>query len=314
MKHPTGLTHCDAALRVHPEVATALAAAGPVVALESTLLAHGLPFPESLETGQRLEAEIRAGGAVPATVAMLEGRLTVGLDAAELEQIARGQQVLKLSRRDLGFAAARQLDGATTVAATLFAAARAGIRVFATGGIGGVHRQAERSFDISADLAELARAPVAVISAGAKSILDLGRTLEVLETVGVPVVGYRTDRFPAFLCRDSGHEVPYRADSAAELAELLAAHWHLGLGGVVVANPIHPRHALPTAETESATATALAEAAEQAIGGKRLTPFLLDRLRQLTEGDSLAANIELVLSNARLGAELAVALIAREFS
>lgn len=296
-------------LAVHPEVGDALATGHPVVALESTLVAHGLPHPQNLDVARRLETAVRQTGAVPATVAVLDGHLRVGLEPSELERLAQGENVRKLSRRDLPIALARKQDGATTVASTMIAAHLAGITVFATGGIGGVHRGAAQSFDISADLQELARTPVAVVCAGAKSILDLGLTLEYLETHGVPVLGYRTDRFPAFFTPDSGLPVDERVDDPMGLAQIIHCKWRLGLGGgAVIANPIPVAAALEGARAEQAIAQALAEAEAKGIAGKALTPFVLERVRQLTEGESLAANVELVLSNARLAGELAAAL------
>ena len=296
----------------HPEVQAALAAGAPVVALESTLIAHGMPWPHNLETGRRLEAEVRRHGAVPATIAVLGGRLKVGLSAAELEGLARGgARVAKASRRDLALLVATGADGATTVAATMIVAALAGIKVFATGGIGGVHRGAERSFDISADLLELAQTPVAVVCAGAKSILDLGLTLEVLETHGVPVIGYRCSSLPAFYVRDSGHALAQRLDQPEALALAMHAHWQLGLkGGLVIANPIPAQHEMPRERIDAAIDRALAEAAAQGIQGKASTPFLLARVADLTGGDSLAANIALVLNNAALAAQVALAYVA----
>jgi pseudouridine-5'-phosphate glycosidase len=304
MTHP----HLD----VHPEVAAALAAGQAVVALESTIISHGMPYPQNVATALAVEAEVRAHGAVPATIAVIEGRLTAGLSPAQIEQLGRaGPAVAKVSRRDLALLVARRGTGATTVAATMIVAALAGIRVFATGGIGGVHRGAPTSFDISADLQELARTPVAVVCAGAKSILDLGLTLEYLETHGVPVIGHGTDTLPAFFCRDSGFAVDQRLDSAAEIAAVLNAQWSLGLGGgVVIANPIPAEHALPRAQVDAAIDRALAEAQAQHITGKAATPFLLQRVNQLTGGVSLAANIELVRHNARLAAAVAVACTA----
>ncbi len=296
-------------LAVAPEVAAALAAARPVVALESTIIAHGMPYPASVETAREVEAAVRGEGAVPATVAVLGGTIRVGLDAEGLDALGCGPEVIKVSRRDLGLAVARGLDGATTVAATMIVAAVAGIRVFITGGIGGVHRGAEQTFDVSADLTELARTPVAVVCAGAKSILDLGRTLEVLETCGVPVLGVGTDRFPAFFTRDSGFGVDARIDSEAELARIVKFHWDLGLGsGVVVANPIPREAEMDPERVEGAIRDALDEAAQEGITGKALTPYLLSKIESLTGGASLAANRALVLDNARVGARLAVEL------
>ncbi|OYU98179.1 MAG: pseudouridine-5-phosphate glycosidase [Burkholderiales bacterium PBB5] len=296
-------------LDLHPDVAAALAAGRPVVALESTIISHGMPWPQNAQTALAVEAEVRAHGAVPATMAVIDGRLKAGLSVAEIEHLGQaGHAVAKASRRDLPVLLARRATGATTVAATMVIAALAGIRVFATGGIGGVHRGAERSFDISADLQELARTPVAVVCAGAKSILDLGLTLEYLETHGVPVIGHGTASLPAFFSRDSGSAVDVRLDSAAEIAAVLQAQWALGSGGgVVIANPIPAEHALPRERIDAAIDQALAEAAAQQIGGKAATPFLLKRVNELTGGVSLAANIQLVLNNARLAAAVAVA-------
>ena len=294
-------------LQIAPAVAAALAAGGPVVALESTIISHGMPYPRNLETARRVEAIIRDAGAVPATIAVLDGRLRVGLDDAELERLATEAGLAKLSRRDLPIALATGGSGATTVAATMIVAAAAGIAVFATGGIGGVHRGGESSLDISADLEELARTPVAVVCAGAKAILDLPRTLEYLETRGVPVIGFQTAVFPAFYTRDSGLPVDHRAGSADEVARIMAAQWQLGGGGLVVANPIAPAEELDPAVIDEAIATALEEAERDGIRGKAVTPYLLERLEALTGGISLAANIALVLDNAAVGAAIAVA-------
>ena len=300
-------------LDLSDEVAQALAAGRPVVALESTLISHGMPRPQNLQTVLRLEAEVRAHGAVPATIAVIGGRLKAGLDSAALESLAReGAGVHKASRRDLPFLLAAGETGATTVAATMIVAALAGIRVFATGGIGGVHRGAAQSFDISADLLELARTPVAVVCAGAKAILDLKLTLEVLETHGVPVIGYRTDEFPAFYSRSSGLPVDRRLDSPEEIARVLRAKWLAGAGalegGVLVTNPIAAEHEIPHARIAGAIDQALADAQSLGIEGAGVTPFLLARVSELTAGLSLAANIELVLGNARLAAQVACAL------
>ena len=319
-----------AAIRPHPEVhihadvAAALASGAPVVALESTIISHGMPWPQNLETALAVEAAVRQAGAVPATVAVVGGQLLAGLSALQLETLARaGPRCTKASRRDLPFILSGLLPvgaapdsvpglGATTVAATMIVATMAGIRVFATGGIGGVHRGAERSFDISADLQELARTPVAVVCAGAKSILDLGLTLEYLETHGVPVIGWRTDALPAFFSRDSGFAVDYRADTTAAIAQVLRARWALpGGGGVLIVNPVPAEHAMPRDVVDTATAQALAECAAQGISGKAITPFLLQRVNTLTDGDSLASNVQLVLNNARLAAQVAVACAAR---
>jgi pseudouridine-5'-phosphate glycosidase len=295
-------------LSVRPDIAAALAAGGPVVALESSILAQGMPYPTNIETACAVEEEVRRAGALPATIAVLGGRIRVGLDAAEIERIGTAGDAMKLSRADLAFALLRGRDGGTTVAATMICAALAGIAVFATGGIGGVHRGAEASWDVSADLEELARTPVAVVCAGAKAILDLAKTLEVLETRGVPVVGYGTDDFPAFWSRRSGLRAPLRLDTPEEVARLIAVREGLGLGGgVLVAQPIPAEHEIPLAELEAAIEAALAEAARQGVAGKRVTPFLLDRIVAATSGRSLAANAALVRHNGRLAGEIALA-------
>ena len=298
-------------LDIQPEVAHALARKKPVVALESTIISHGMPYPQNVQTALRVEAEVRAHGAVPATIAVLNGRLKAGLTAAEIAELGQaGGKVVKASRRDLAMLVATRATGATTVAATMIVAALAGIRVFATGGLGGVHRGAQESMDISADLPELAQTPVAVVCAGAKSILDLPLTLEWLETHGVPVLGYQTDAFPAFFTCDSGLGVDTRCDTPEQVAAILQARWALGQGGVVVANPIPEALAMPRHVIDAATVQALAEAAAHGIVGKAVTPFLLRRVNELTGGDSLAANIGLVLNNAALGAAVATALVA----
>jgi pseudouridine-5'-phosphate glycosidase len=293
-----------------PVVKAALQNGQPVVALESTIISHGMPYPKNVETALRVEAAVRESGAVPATIAVIGGQLRAGLSEAEIEYLGKkGTAVTKVSRRDLPVLVAREGDGATTVAATMIIAALAGIRVFATGGIGGVHRGAERTMDISADLQELARTDVAVICAGAKSILDLRLTLEYLETMGVPVLGFQTDELPAFYTRTSGLPVDYRMETASEIAKALHTKWQLGLhGGAVIANPIPEAFAMPQEEMDRVIGQAIAEAEEQGIVGKALTPFLLSRIEQLTQGDSLEANIELVLNNARLAAAVSGAL------
>jgi pseudouridine-5'-phosphate glycosidase len=267
-----------------------------------------MPFPQNVETALRVEAEIRANGAVPATIAIVQGRLKAGLDHSEVELLGRdGRSVPKVSRRDIPFVVAAGQSGATTVAATMVIAALAGIRVFATGGIGGVHRGAEQSFDISADLQELARTSVAVVCAGAKSILDLRLTLEYLETQGVPVVGYRTDCLPAFYTPESEFKVDYRLDEPAQIAAAMWAKWSIGLaGGMVVTNPVPAAFAMPRERIDAAIEQALREAGQQGIGGKQATPFLLARVAELTGGESLATNIALVLNNARLASAIAV--------
>jgi pseudouridine-5'-phosphate glycosidase len=302
----------NALLDLHPEVATALHHGRPVVALESTIISHGMPWPQNAETALRVEAAVREHGAVPATIAVIDGRLKAGLSREQIESLAQqGLAVPKASRRDLPLLIARGATGATTVAATMIVAALAGIRVFATGGIGGVHRGAETSFDISADLQELARTSVAVVCAGAKAILDLPLTLEYLETQGVPVLGFGTDELPAFYSRESGLKLPARVDTPAALAAVLHAKWQAGLdGGVVIANPIAPEHEIPQPRIAGYIAQALAEAQAQGVAGAAVTPFLLARVSALTGGASLKANIELVLANARLAAQVAGALAA----
>ncbi|PTU65098.1 pseudouridine-5-phosphate glycosidase [Chromobacterium sp. Panama] len=297
----------NAHLDIHPEVAAALAANRPVVALESTIISHGMPYPQNVETALQVEAEIRAHGAVPATIAIIDGRLKAGLSADEIEYLGKGgRDIAKVSRRDLPFIVAGKRSGATTVATTMIIAAMAGIRVFATGGIGGVHRGAERSFDVSADLQELAQTPVAVVCAGAKSILDLGLTLEYLETHGVPVIGHRCDHLPAFFTRDSAFKLDHRLDEAVDIAATMQAKWNLQLrGGVVVANPIPEQYAMPRDKIDAAIEQALGEAEAQGVAGKESTPFLLARVCELTGGNSLAANIQLVLNNARLASAIA---------
>ncbi len=300
---------------VHPmltlsdEVATALAAGQPVVALESTIISHGMPYPRNVETALAVEATVREEGAVPATIAVLAGRACVGLTPAQISYLGKsGLAVPKLSRRDLPLALANAGNGATTVAATMILAARAGVEVFATGGIGGVHRGAEQTFDVSADLQELAQTNVAVICAGAKAILDLPKTLEYLETHGVPVVGFGTDDLPGFYATSTGLGVDFRADSVAQIAELMRAKWDFGLhGGVLVANPVPQDQALDPNRVDAAIAQAIAEAHAQAISGKEATPFLLARVKDLTGGDSLETNIALIKNNARLAAGIAAA-------
>ena len=297
-------------LTFSPEVAEASAAGAPIVALESTIITHGMPFPQNLETARRVEDTVRAAGAVPATIAVMGGAIHAGLDAATLETLARTPDALKLSRADLAACLASGRTGATTVAATMICAHLAGIEVFATGGIGGVHRGAEDSFDISADLHELAQTPVTVVAAGAKAILDLPKTLEVLETLGVPVIAYGQDEFPAFWSRSSGLPAPLRMDSAAEIAAAHALKARLGLkGGQLVANPILEADELPRAVILPHIEAALAEADAKGIAAKAVTPFLLQRVYELTGGRSLTANIALVLNNARLAAGIARALI-----
>ena len=296
-------------LTITNEVSAALAGGKPVVALESTIIAHGMPYPANFEMAQEVETIIREAGAVPATIAIIGGALKVGLTTSELKKFAvDGPEIIKVSTRDLPYVVSKKLDGATTVASTMRIAAMAGIHVFATGGIGGVHRGAERSFDISADMMEFAESKVAVVTAGAKAILDLALTLETLETLGVAVVGYRTDDFPAFYSRQSGHAVPMRCDTPEEVAELMKAKWSMGLkGGVVVANPIPEPSEIIASEIAPVIEKAVAEAARQNISGKNVTPFLLAKLAEVTGGRSLKANIALVQHNALVAAEIAKA-------
>ncbi len=296
----------DPLLDVRDEVARALRDGRPVVALESTLIAHGLPWPDNRDTALAAEAAVRQEGAVPATIALWKGRPTIGLTPAEVEELAVAPDVAKASRRDLGGLVASGRTAATTVSATMLLAHRAGLRVFATGGIGGVHRGATLTWDVSADLTELTRTPVAVVCAGAKSILDLPLTLEYLETPGVPVIGYTTDHFPAFYATSSGLPVPLRLDDPGAVARALQAHWGLGLAGAVVANPLPPQFALAPEELDSALSQAEEEA--RSLRGPALTPFLLRRMAELTSGRTLRANKALVIANASLAARIACAL------
>ncbi len=298
-------------LCISEQVQRALADNRPLVALESTIISHGMPYPQNRETALRVEQEVRDNGATPATIAIMDGQLCVGLNEAQIEKLAQcGQDAWKISRRDIAFAVTdKNVIGATTVAATMIIAAMAGIRIFATGGIGGVHRGAERTFDISADLQELARTSVAVVCAGAKSILDLGLTREYLETQGVPVIGCGTDCWPAFYTRSSEFDVDYRIDQPVEIAAALSAKWQVGLeGGALICVPVPQAYSMDASIINAAIDNALAEAEVQGIAGKEVTPFLLERIAQITGGDSLAANIELVLNNARTAASIAVAL------
>lgn len=281
----------------------------PIVALESTIIAHGMPYPDNITTAIEVEKIVREYGAVPATIAVMDGKIKIGLSEEELQLLATNDQIAKVSRRDLPYVVSSKKHGATTVAATMICAKLAGIELFVTGGIGGVHRQAETTMDISADLQELAHTSVAVVCAGAKSILDLGRTLEYLETHGVPVIGVKTDDFPAFYARSSGFPVDYRLDTPEEIARLIQTKWELGLqGGLVIANPVPVADSLEEKMMEKIIAEALDLAKEQKITGKSVTPFLLDQVKKLTGGDSLRTNIALVKHNARVGAEIAVNL------
>lgn len=297
-------------LDISPEVQQALAEGRPVVALESTIISHGMPYPKNVETAMLVEQTIRDNGAVPATIAILGGRLKAGLSPEEIEYLGKsGRAVAKVSRRDLPMIVARGADGATTVTTTMMIAHMAGISVFATGGIGGVHRGAETTMDISADLEELAQTPVMVVCAGAKAILDLGLTLEYLETKGVPVIGYGTDELPAFYTRESGLGVDARVDTPEELAAMFTAQRGMGLKtGMLVTNPIPAEYAMDKAAIDAAIEQALRELREQGVHGKETTPFLLARVVELTGGDSLESNIQLVLNNARLASKTAAAL------
>ena len=297
-------------LDISPEVQQALADGKPVVALESTIISHGMPYPKNVETAMLVEKTIRENGAVPATIAIIGGRLKAGLSPEEIEYLGKsGRKVAKVSRRDLAAIVARGADGATTFTTTMIIAHMAGIKVFATGGIGGVHRGAETTMDISADLEELAGTPVMVVCAGAKSILDLGLTLEYLETKGVPVIGYGTDELPAFYTRSSGFGVDYRVDTPAQLAAMFKAQQELGMkGGMLVTNPIPEQYAMDKAVIDAAIEQAVAESKEQGIHGKETTPFLLARVVELTGGDSLESNIQLVLNNAIVASKTAAEL------
>lgn len=296
-------------LDIKPEIKKALEEGKAVVALESTIISHGMPYPRNVETALNVEQIIRDNGAIPATIAIMDGKLKVGLSKDEIESLGKSSDAIKCSRRDIPFILAKKLDGATTVASTMLIASMAGIKVFATGGIGGVHRGAQETFDISADLQELAHTDVAVVCAGAKSILDIGLTLEYLETQGVPVVGFGTDELPAFYTSKSGFGVDYRIDTPEELAEALKTKWDLGIeGGVVVANPIPPEYEMDPAVIDSAISEAVREADLKGIKGKESTPFLLAKVKEITGGSSLDSNIQLVYNNAVLGAKIAVEL------
>ncbi|MBR0477706.1 MAG: pseudouridine-5'-phosphate glycosidase [Solobacterium sp.] len=295
-------------LDVQPEIAAAIAEGRPVVALESTILSHGMPYPENMEFAHKAEQIIRAEGAIPATTAIIGGKLKVGLTPEELDLMCNPVDIGKVSRRDVAVYLATGKTGATTVATTMLIAAMAGIRVFATGGIGGVHRGGENTMDISADLQELASTPVAVVCAGAKMILDLGLTLEYLETQGVPVLGFRTDEFPAFYCRTSGFKLDYRAESEEEIAEIMKVKWDLGLkGGIVIGNPIPQEYELDFDWMNRVINDALKKAEEQGIRGKYITPFVLSELRDMTDGVSFASNLELAYNNIRVASRIAKA-------
>ncbi len=293
-------------LTVHPEVESALQERRAVVALESTVISHGLPFPDNLETAQNMEAAVRSAGAIPATIGLLDGNIIVGLTPAQIERFATEKGIVKVSRRDFGPVVSQKLSGATTVAATMIVCAAAGIRLFATGGIGGVHRGATHTFDISADLTELSQSPVAVVCAGPKAILDIGLTLEVLETLGVPVIGYKSTALPAFYSRDSGFTLEYSYNSAHEIAHVLATHWRLGMkSGILITNPPPAEVALDRAFVEAIISDALRAAGTQQIRGKAVTPFLLSYLGEATQGKTLAVNKALLLNNATAAAQIA---------
>lgn len=299
-------------LVIDPEVQAALSAGAPVVALESTIITHGMPYPQNLEMARNVEARVRENGALPATVAIMDGEFRVGLAGADIERLARaGGTAAKASRRDVAALVADRGIAGTTVATTMQIAALAGVAVFATGGIGGVHRGAEASFDISADLEELGRTPVAVVCAGAKSILDIPKTLEVLETKGVPVLGYRSEDFPAFWARTSGYGLDRSYDDVARIAAVIDTQFALGLGGVLVANPIPAASAIDAIEMDGWISAALADAEREKIARNKVTPYLLKRIFELTGGKSLVANIALVENNAAVAAQIAVALSAR---
>lgn len=293
---------------ISEEIQNSIKGNGPVVALESTIISHGMPFPQNLETALEVERIIRKEGAIPATIAVVEGRIKIGLSNLELEHFAQGTKTVKVSSRDLPLAISQKQDGGTTVAATMICARMAGISIFVTGGIGGVHRGSEKTMDISGDLMELAHTNVVVVCAGIKSILDIPRTLEYLETQGVPVIGYRTDEFPAFYTTTSGYSVQSRINTAEEIARCMKVKWELGLeGGMVIANPVLREDAMDEEVIEEAITKSLKEASEKGIDGKAVTPFLLERISQLTDRESLKTNIALVFNNALLGAKIASA-------
>lgn len=297
-------------LNIQPVIAEALKQKKPVVALESTIIAHGMPYPRNVQTAVEVESIVRENGAIPATIALLEGKLCVGLNKEQLEYLGTAKEVWKVSLRDMPYVISKKIAGATTVAATMRVASMAGISVFVTGGIGGVHREAQNTMDISADLTEMQQTSVAVVSAGVKSILDIGLTLEYLETLGVPVVTYGQATFPSFYSRESAFQSPLQLDSAAEIASLLKTKWELGLNGsVLIANPIPQEHEVPFAIIEKYIHSALMEAKKNNVNGKNVTPFILRYIANETKGESLTANIALVKSNAKLGAQIACAFI-----
>ena len=293
-------------LNVSEEVKTAISEKKPLVALESTIISHGMPYPHNYETALEVEKTVRENNAVPATIAIIKGIIHVGLNKDELEFLATEKNIYKASRRDLPVIISQKLSAATTVSATMICANLASLKIFATGGIGGVHRNAQNTFDISADLTELAQTNIAVVSAGIKSILDIGLTLEYLETLGIPVIGYRTDEFPAFYTRESGYKVNYNLDSAREIAQMIKTKWELGLnGGVIIANPIPEEYSMDKSMIDKAIEEALKSADKSVVKGKDVTPFLLSEIKRITGGESLDSNIKLVLNNAKLAAEIA---------
>ncbi|MGO1527368.1 MAG: pseudouridine-5'-phosphate glycosidase [Senegalia sp. (in: firmicutes)] len=293
-------------IEIKEEVRKALEENKPVVSLESTIISHGMPYPQNVETARKVEEIVRENGSIPATIAILDGKIKVGLTDEELEYLGKAKNVVKASRRDLPFILAKKLNGATTVASTMIISDLVGIRVFATGGVGGVHRGAQQTFDISADLMELAHTNVAVVCAGVKSILDIGLTLEYLETQGVPVIGFATDEFPAFYTRKSGFNVDYRVDNTKELAKAIKTKWDLNLdGGLVISNPIPKEYEMDSEKINTAIENAVKEAEEKGIKGKETTPFLLSKIKDITQGKSLESNIELVYNNALVASKLA---------
>lgn len=297
-------------LNLHPEIQDALSEGRPIVALESTIIAHGMPYPKNVETALEVEQVVRDNGAIPATIALLDGKMCVGLQSEQLEVLGNSKDVWKVSLRDIAYVMSQRITGATTVAATMRVAHMAGIRIFVTGGIGGVHRGAEDSMDISADLTEMGQTSVAVISAGVKSILDIGRTLEYLETLGIPVVTFGQSAFPSFYSSQSGFQSPQRLDDPAAIAAMLKIKWDLGLNGsVLVANPVPAQYEVPQEKMEAFILLALKEAKDQGVTGKNITPFLLKTIAGNTRGETLEANIALVKNNAELGAKIAVSLV-----
>ena len=296
-------------LKISDEVAQALSEKKAVVALESTIISHGMPYPQNYETARAVESKVRENNAVPATIAIINGIIKVGLNETDLKILSTEKNILKASRRDIPVIISQKLNAATTVSATMICAKLAGLKIFATGGIGGVHRNAQNTFDISADLTELAQTNIAVVSAGVKSILDIGLTLEYLETLGVPVIGYKTDEFPAFYTRESGFKVNYSLNSPKEIAEAINAKWDLGLnGGLIIANPIPEKFSMDKNLIDAAIESALKKADDSGIKGKDVTPFLLSEIKNITKGKSLESNIELVMNNAKLASEISVNL------